>query len=254
MNGHNLLDDSYIRHCLGSLLDDSLEAKPPTKKVQFTLPTDVPKQASATSSPGVIGSNRWKYKPNCWPKPMSLVPRAPNCWPKPVSLVPRAPNCWPKPVSLFPRALNAIPTPKQTYMVTKRAPRTLMNGKDVVNGVDLSTLKFVKPAPQCFHWDDPNHKRDQPNCTKWHPRSLCRYHPCCRLTAEVCGFGHPFCNKEGYCNCEPTKRSLQLHHRLAPLHVIQARGINNAGTTQYVHSRSLFNAVADRVGEQNKNQ
>jgi hypothetical protein len=43
-----------------------------------------------------------------------------------------------------------------------------------VNGIDLSQLKFVKPAPQCFHWDDPNHRRDQPECTMWHPRSLCR--------------------------------------------------------------------------------
>lgn len=43
---------------------------------------------------------------------------------------------------------------------------------------------------------------------------MLRYYPKCTLSAEVCGFGHPFCGE--YCMCGPTERSLQKNHRAAP--------------------------------------
>ncbi|KAI1732207.1 hypothetical protein Ddc_01062 [Ditylenchus destructor] len=97
--------------------------------------------------------------------------------------------------------------------------RTL-NGATIVNGINLNNLKFVKPAPQCVNWNEKRHRIDQPNCRLWHPRELCKYYPNCTLTADVCGFGHPFCGE--YCRCDPNKRSLQENHRFMPLHLQEA--------------------------------
>ncbi|KAF7633334.1 hypothetical protein Mgra_00007216 [Meloidogyne graminicola] len=91
---------------------------------------------------------------------------------------------------------------------TEGGPR--INGRSIVNGINLNSLKFVKPARQCPRWDKPKHRIEEPNCPLWHPRERCQYYPRCRLTAEVCGFGHPFCGE--YCDCAPEKRSLQMNH------------------------------------------
>lgn len=44
----------------------------------------------------------------------------------------------------------------------------------VVNGVNLSKLKFVKPARQCFYWENRDHPMEPSNCRLWHPRELCK--------------------------------------------------------------------------------
>nr|CAD2153865.1 unnamed protein product [Meloidogyne enterolobii] len=99
-----------------------------------------------------------------------------------------------------------------------------INGRSIVNGINLNSLKFVKPARQCPRWDKPKHRIDEPNCPLWHPRERCQYYPRCRLTAEVCGFGHPFCGD--FCDCAPEKRSLQLNH------MPRKEGNNNEKTTR----------------------
>lgn len=48
-----------------------------------------------------------------------------------------------------------------------------------------------------------------------------RYYPKCTLTAEVCGFGHPFCGE--ICYCAPKKRSLQKNHRIV-LYLPEGKG------------------------------
>lgn len=44
----------------------------------------------------------------------------------------------------------------------------------IVNGINLNSLKFVKPARQCPKWDKPKHRIDEPNCPLWHPRERCQ--------------------------------------------------------------------------------
>lgn len=116
------------------------------------------------------------------------------------------------------------------FQTVREAPKKIrtLNGATIVNGINLNNLKFVKPAPQCFKWDDKNHRSDQPNCRLWHPRELCKYYPNCTLTADVCGFGHPFCGE--YCRCEPKNRSLQENHRFMPLHLHEAKDLVNEKT------------------------
>uniref|UniRef100_A0A915E0Z8 Uncharacterized protein n=1 Tax=Ditylenchus dipsaci TaxID=166011 RepID=A0A915E0Z8_9BILA len=83
------------------------------------------------------------------------------------------------------------PPPLPTSIASSASGRLrTLNGATVVNGINLANLK-----------------QEQPNCRLWHPRELCKYYPKCTLTAEVCGFGHPFCGI--YCECDPKKRSLQ---------------------------------------------
>lgn len=101
-----------------------------------------------------------------------------------------------------------------------------------VNGVNLNSLKFVKPAPQCPKWDKPKHRKElhphyllnylntyqkipgieEPHCPLWHPRVVCQYYPNCQLTAEVCGYAHPFC--ADVCKCDSKNRSLQKNHNI----------------------------------------
>ncbi|VDK27947.1 unnamed protein product [Gongylonema pulchrum] len=73
------------------------------------------------------------------------------------------------------------------------------------------TGKFNKPAPQCFHWNNPKHRLDYP-CRYWHPREQCRFYPKCTNTADECGFAHPFCGE--FCRCPEGKRDPQKNHRL----------------------------------------
>lgn len=49
-----------------------------------------------------------------------------------------------------------------------------LNGAMIVNGVNLSKLKFVKPAPQCFYWENRTDPMESSNCRLWHPRELCK--------------------------------------------------------------------------------
>nr|CAD2208020.1 unnamed protein product [Meloidogyne enterolobii] len=49
-----------------------------------------------------------------------------------------------------------------------------INGRSIVNGINLNSLKFVKPARQCPRWDKPKHRIDEPNCPLWHPRERCQ--------------------------------------------------------------------------------
>lgn len=46
--------------------------------------------------------------------------------------------------------------------------------RSIVNGINLNSLKFVKPARQCPKWDKPKHRIDEPNCPLWHPRERCQ--------------------------------------------------------------------------------
>lgn len=46
--------------------------------------------------------------------------------------------------------------------------------RSIVNGINLNSLKFVKPARQCPRWDKPKHRIEEPNCPLWHPRERCQ--------------------------------------------------------------------------------
>jgi len=70
----------------------------------------------------------------------------------------------------------------------------------------------VKPAPQCPKWDKADHRTKEPHCPFWHPRVICNYYPNCQLTAQVCGYAHPFCGD--VCKCDPKNRSLQKNHNV----------------------------------------
>jgi len=123
--------------------------------------------------------------------------------------------------------LDSPPTVQEKTPVVPAKPtganrvRTI-NGATIVNGINLAGLKFVKPMPQCYQWNKRLHQHEQPNCRLWHPRELCKYYPTCHLTAEVCGFGHPFCSDD-YCRCIPERRDKQLNHRLMPAHIRRMR-------------------------------
>uniref|UniRef100_A0A914IEM4 C3H1-type domain-containing protein n=1 Tax=Globodera rostochiensis TaxID=31243 RepID=A0A914IEM4_GLORO len=85
--------------------------------------------------------------------------------------------------------------------------------RQFVNGIHL---KFIKPASQCPDWDKPGHRDQKPGCTMWHPKAPCYFYPNCRLTAELCGFAHPFCGNYG-CKCGNGAQSPQLNHLPAQL-------------------------------------
>lgn len=51
----------------------------------------------------------------------------------------------------------------------------ILNGATIINGVNLANLKFVKPAPQCFYWENHQHRIEKLNCRLWHPRELCKF-------------------------------------------------------------------------------
>lgn len=38
----------------------------------------------------------------------------------------------------------------------------------------LARDKFVKPSPQCYHWEMPEHRSGQTDCIYWHPKQPCR--------------------------------------------------------------------------------
>lgn len=60
-----------------------------------------------------------------------------------------------------------------------------------------------------------------------------RYYPKCTLTAEVCGFGHPFCGE--ICQCEPKKRSLQKNHQIIPLNLLTNKS--------YYDLKNIYNLI-----------
>ncbi|KAL3116227.1 hypothetical protein niasHT_004398 [Heterodera trifolii] len=96
------------------------------------------------------------------------------------------------------------PSPPTTFRGRSKSIRK----RQFVNGIHL---KFIKPASQCPNWDKPNHRKDEPGCTLWHPKAPCYFYPNCRLTADLCGFAHPFCAKNG-CKCGSIGQSPQLNH------------------------------------------
>jgi len=116
----------------------------------------------------------------------------------------------PPPVSLTMMPSSPIVTLVQQQQQTapidnnkeNQANKQLRN-QAIVNGVNLNSLKFVKPAPQCPKWNKPKHRIEEPHCPFWHPRVICSYYPNCQLTAEVCGYAHPFCGD--FCTCDPKK-------------------------------------------------
>lgn len=113
-----------------------------------------------------------------------------------------------------PQRLNKPPVPiiennKENHQLMSKL---ISKNPTFVNGVNLNSLKFVKPAPQCPKWDKPKHRFDEPHCPLWHPRVICTYYPSCQLTAEICGYAHPFCGP--ICKCDPSNRSLQKNHNI----------------------------------------